>query len=108
MYTVCAQTLTAWLHAAPPQGLSRLTSLNALNLSFNPLPAFPPVVARLTALLELNLDYTGAHQLPYINVYEINFVNPLSSYQHGTLISTKTMLYVRFVSVSVACQRRRG
>jgi hypothetical protein len=41
------------------QSLSRLTGLNALNLSFNPLPALPPVIAALTALLELNLDYTG-------------------------------------------------
>jgi leucine-rich repeat protein SHOC2 len=45
---------------ALPDGLSRLTALNALNVSFNPLgPDFPPVLTALTSLLELNLDHTG-------------------------------------------------
>jgi Leucine-rich repeat (LRR) protein len=43
----------------PVQDLSKLTGLNALNISFNPMPKFPPVIARLGALMELNLDYTG-------------------------------------------------
>jgi hypothetical protein len=46
---------------AAAQDLARLTGLNALNISFNPMPKFPPVIGRLAALLELNLDYTGTH-----------------------------------------------
>ncbi len=49
--------------ALPPlpslQELAGLSVLSALNLSFNPLPAVPPVVFKLSALMELNLDHTG-------------------------------------------------
>jgi Leucine-rich repeat (LRR) protein len=45
--------------AACLQPLANLSALNALNVSFNPLQSFPRVVGNLTALLELNLDYTG-------------------------------------------------
>lgn len=45
--------------ASPLQALAKLTALNALNISFNPLQTFPKVIADLTSLLELNLDFTS-------------------------------------------------
>lgn len=42
------------------QDMSKLTNLNALNISFNPMGRLPAVVPQLGSLLELNLDHTGA------------------------------------------------